>query len=433
MLFIDLDDFKVVNDTLGYAAGDALLVAVTRADRGARPRRRPVARLGGDEFAILTDDMPDLASRARWPTGWSASCGSRIVLERPRSPSPRRIGIASATRRRRQRRRPRAQRRRRDVRGEGRRQGRVRDLRPGDARARPRAATSSAPSSSGRRARPARAALPADRGPADRRDGRVRGARPLAPPGARADRPGRVHRDRRGDTARSCRSAAGSCARPAPGRGAGPRKARRPADCSSGSTSRPARSSRRTSSRASARRSTTTASTPSALVIEITETALLRATPATIAALDRAEPRSGCGSSSTTSGTGYFSLSHLRQFPVDALKIAREFTQEIDDDTTAHVRPRAARRRDGAVAGYRDRRRGDRDRRPGRLDALARLHVRAGLLLQPAAVRNRSRGRLRERNSSRRSRLRSPYRAPQTRAPSGPSGAVRIAGTSPAA
>ncbi|MGW6026710.1 aminotransferase class I/II-fold pyridoxal phosphate-dependent enzyme [Streptomyces sp. NPDC055099] len=59
VLFIDLDDFKVVNDTLGHSVGDRLLAAVgSRVSRSLR-RSDTAARLGGDEFAVLMEDAKE--------------------------------------------------------------------------------------------------------------------------------------------------------------------------------------------------------------------------------------------------------------------------------------------------------------------------------------------------------------------------------------
>jgi len=59
LVLLDLDDFKLVNDTYGHAAGDDVLRTLAQRLRDGLGRTDPVFRLGGDEFVVVCGDCPD--------------------------------------------------------------------------------------------------------------------------------------------------------------------------------------------------------------------------------------------------------------------------------------------------------------------------------------------------------------------------------------
>ena len=93
MLFLDLDDFKTVNDSLGHGVRDALLRVVGERLRDNLRGADTAARLGGDEFAVLLEGVAD-APRPRTPRARAPALEPPFTVEAPSCPS----GAASGSR-----------------------------------------------------------------------------------------------------------------------------------------------------------------------------------------------------------------------------------------------------------------------------------------------------------------------------------------------
>ncbi len=96
VLFMDLDDFKTINDSLGHAAGDRLLGEVGERVKNTLRQADTAARLGGDEFAILLEDGGDGVEAAEVASRILASLEGPFYLDGKEMFIRASIGIASA-------------------------------------------------------------------------------------------------------------------------------------------------------------------------------------------------------------------------------------------------------------------------------------------------------------------------------------------------
>lgn len=93
VLFLDLDRFKVINDSLGHTIGDQLLVEVARRLEEALRAADTLARLGGDEFVILLEEIQDIADATRVANRIQEKLSSPFNLEGYRAFTSASIGI----------------------------------------------------------------------------------------------------------------------------------------------------------------------------------------------------------------------------------------------------------------------------------------------------------------------------------------------------
>jgi diguanylate cyclase (GGDEF)-like protein len=96
LMFIDLDDFKTINDSLGHAAGDTVLKEVAkRLCQVVRPNDT-VARFGGDEFAILLEDVRGVQQAADLAERVLSSLEEPVMIDDKEAYAPASIGICLA-------------------------------------------------------------------------------------------------------------------------------------------------------------------------------------------------------------------------------------------------------------------------------------------------------------------------------------------------
>ncbi len=94
VLFLDLDRFKVINDSMGHVAGDHLLVVTARRLKECVRPSDTVARLGGDEFAILLDGLESFSDALRVAERLQKQLTQPVYLDRTEVFTSASIGIA---------------------------------------------------------------------------------------------------------------------------------------------------------------------------------------------------------------------------------------------------------------------------------------------------------------------------------------------------
>lgn len=81
VLFLDLDRFKVINDSLGHGMGDQILMSLSRRLSGCLRPEDTIARVGGDEFAILIEDVKDTSGAVAVAERVGEELGRPFALE----------------------------------------------------------------------------------------------------------------------------------------------------------------------------------------------------------------------------------------------------------------------------------------------------------------------------------------------------------------
>jgi diguanylate cyclase (GGDEF)-like protein/PAS domain S-box-containing protein len=97
VIFLDLDNFKVVNDSLGHKVGDQLLVEVAQRIQSCLRPEDTAARLGGDEFTVLLEDVAELSDAIRVAERIAEHLSAPFTLNRQEVFSSASIGIALST------------------------------------------------------------------------------------------------------------------------------------------------------------------------------------------------------------------------------------------------------------------------------------------------------------------------------------------------